>query len=256
MVRHLPSPLAKANSLPDQGRSISRYASDDPKYRALSAKMLAIMLTGLTGTLFIYQGQEIGMINVPRSWPIEDFKDIESLGFYKRIATSTNNNKEALDRVMQGLQILGRDNPRLPMQWDSTPYAGFTDNPKGAWMRVHDLYPEINVARQLQDPDSPRAFWKSMIRLRKQFKEVLIHGTFELFDADNERTFVFSKSNGNQKAVVTLNFTSTEQGVVLPFDGLTYCVGNYEDAKAVEQTSAGRARVLRAWEGRLYMSGR
>lgn len=255
MVGPLPVPRTKADVLSDQGRSVSRYASDGPKYRVLSAKMLAMMLTALTGTLFIYQGQEIGMINVPKSWPIEDFKDIESLGFYKRIATSTNNDKEALGRVMQGLQILGRDNPRLPMQWDSTLYAGFTNNPKGAWMRVHDLYPEINVAKQLHDPASPHAFWKSMIRLRKQFKEVLVYGAFEMFDPDNEQTFVFSKSYGGQKAVVTLNFTSVEQSVELPFDGLTYRVGNYEDVQAAEETSAGRARTLRAWEGRLYMSG-
>lgn len=46
----------------DQGRSVSRYASDAPEYRAVSAKMLAILLCSLTGTLFVYQGQEIGMV--------------------------------------------------------------------------------------------------------------------------------------------------------------------------------------------------
>lgn len=47
----------------DQGRSVSRYASDEPQYRAVSAKMLAVLMCCLTGTLFVYQGQEIGMVS-------------------------------------------------------------------------------------------------------------------------------------------------------------------------------------------------
>ncbi|KAF5622639.1 glucan 1 6-alpha-glucosidase [Fusarium tjaetaba] len=52
----------------DQGRSVSRFASDLPEYREQAAKMLATVLATMTGTLFIYQGQEIGMINAPDSW--------------------------------------------------------------------------------------------------------------------------------------------------------------------------------------------
>lgn len=216
--------------------------------------MLAMMLSALTGTLFIYQGQEIGMINVPKSWPIEEFQDIESLGFYRTVAASTDNDKEALDHAMKGLRILGRDNARLPMQWDSSRFAGFTDGTK-PWMRVHDLYPEINVADQLGDPDSTYSFWKSMIRFRKEFRDVLVHGTYEVFEPANEQTFVFAKRHGERRAAVTLNFSGTDQQVDLPFDGLEFRVGNYGDASAVEETAVGRSRALRPWEGRLYMMG-
>ena len=48
----------------DQGRSISRFASDVPEYRSKSGKLLAMLLASLTGTLYIYQGQEIGMVNI------------------------------------------------------------------------------------------------------------------------------------------------------------------------------------------------
>jgi alpha-glucosidase len=215
--------------------------------------MLAIMMTALTGTLFIYQGQEIGMINVPKDWPIENFKDIESVNFYKATAVSTNNDKEALDYVMRSLQILGRDNARLPMQWDSSPFAGFTDSQGGAWMRVHDLYPEINVAKQLEDPESTYSFWKSMIRIRKEFRDVLVHGIFEMFEPENEQTFVFAKKHGDQTAVVALNFTSKVQRVELPLGGLTFRAGNYLESKAVEEAKTGRVKELRPWEGRLYM---
>lgn len=212
-------------------------------------------MCALTGTLFIYQGQEIGMINVPKTWPIDDFQDIESLNFYKSIAKSTNNDKEALDYVMRSLQVLGRDNARLPMQWDSSPFAGFTNSEKGAWMRVHDLYPEINVARQLEEPDSTFNFWKSMIQYRKEHRDVFIHGTFEIFEPANEQTFVFTKTQGNKKAAVILNFTSDDQHVELPLKNLTFCVSNYDDARMVEETAVGESRALRPWEGRLYMIG-
>lgn len=217
--------------------------------------MLAIMMCALTGTLFIYQGQEIGMINVPKSWTIDDFEDIESVSYYKAMAASSNNDKETMDYVMQSLRILARDNARLPMQWDSMPFAGFTDSKKGAWMRVHDLYPEINVAKQLQEPDSTLAFWKKMIQFRKEFKDVLVFGSFDMFEPDNEETFVFAKRYGQSTAVVCLNFTSENQQVELPLEGLTLRVGNYGDAQSVEEAAASRSRTLRPWEGRLYMTG-
>ena len=77
----------------DQGRSVSRYASDAPEYRVYSAKMLAMMMCAMTGTLFIYQGQEIGMVNMPKDWTIEESKDIETLNYYNSVAEATNNDQ-------------------------------------------------------------------------------------------------------------------------------------------------------------------
>ena len=50
----------------DQARSISRFATDSPQYRVKAAKLMAIVLASLSGTLFLYQGQEIGMTNFPK----------------------------------------------------------------------------------------------------------------------------------------------------------------------------------------------
>lgn len=67
----------------DQPRSVSRFASDDPAYRAQSAKMLALFLGLQAGTPFVYQGQELGMHNVPEDWPMEEYKDIDCLNHAK-----------------------------------------------------------------------------------------------------------------------------------------------------------------------------
>jgi len=60
---------------------VSRFAYDAPEWRAESAKMLAMWLIGQTGSLFLYQGQEIGMVNAPREWDMDEYKDVESRNY-------------------------------------------------------------------------------------------------------------------------------------------------------------------------------
>jgi len=237
----------------DQGRSVSRYGNDSPQWRETSAKMLALMMCSQTGTLFVYQGQEIGMTNVSRSWGIEDYKDIEALNYYDDIKRE-HGEGEVLSRVMDSINLVGRDNARIPMQWDASPFAGFTDNKDGAWMRIHDEYADINVAKQEAEPGSVLNFWREMLRLRKEEGELLTHGAFELFDEENEQTFVYKKTRGGKSAVVALNFTSEEQEVRIPGEGLKIRVGNYGDVKERVATE-GQKSVLRPWEGRLYLQG-
>jgi oligo-1,6-glucosidase len=232
----------------DQGRSVSRYASDLPAHRENSAKMLAIMMATLTGTLFIYQGQEIGMINTPKDWPIENYLDIESLGYYNMIAERTNNDPKALAKAKSAIQICGRDNARTPMQWDDSPNAGFTSPDAKPWMKVHDLYREINVAEQQGRKDSVLGFWKKMLRMRKNYKDLFIHGAFESFDMEDEKTFVYAKEWEGQSAVVALNFTGEEQGWNFP-----KAMGKGKREFVVSNFAEVDEGVLKPWEGRIYL---
>ncbi|PMD59894.1 glycoside hydrolase family 13 protein [Hyaloscypha bicolor E] len=232
----------------DQGRSVSRFGSDAPEFRERSAKMLALMMCALTGTLFVYQGQEIGMINAPKEWPISDYKDIESINYYNSVAERTDNDPKALGHVMKSIQILGRDHARLPMQWDDSPHAGFTTKKEGAWMRIHDEYRTINVAKQEKDPKSVLSFWKSVLKIRKEYRELFIHGAFEAYDIENQQTFVFGKRHGEDRAVVALNFTGEEQPFKKPDVGGKFelLVGNVEGVDGTEDK-------LAPWEGRIYL---
>jgi oligo-1,6-glucosidase len=234
----------------DQGRSVSRFASDAPEWRERSAKMLAMMMCAMTGTLFIYQGQEIGMINAPKEWPIEDYKDIESINYYNSVKERTNNDPKAMAHVMKGIQILGRDHARLPMQWDDSPYAGFTTKKTGAWMRTNDSYKTINVAAQAHDPNSVLTFWKQMLKLRREYRDVFVHGEFEGFDMENENTFTFGKRWGSKRALVVLNFTGEEQRWGKPegVGKLEVLVGNLGEEER-------REGVLGGYEGRVYLVG-
>jgi len=67
----------------DQSRTVSRWASDLPEFRKVAAKMFATFLALQSGTVFVYQGQELGMINVPIERDISEYKDLETLNAWK-----------------------------------------------------------------------------------------------------------------------------------------------------------------------------
>ncbi|XDG09766.1 hypothetical protein ABKA04_009381 [Annulohypoxylon sp. FPYF3050] len=172
----------------DNGRAVSRFGDcSTPELWRASAKTLALWQATLTGTLFLYQGQEIGMTNMPATWGINEYKDVESLNFYTE-ALASGDEKRIAD-TMHGLGILARDHSRIPFQWDDSPNAGFADEGVKTWMRVHDAYPEINAAKQMTDPDSILNFYRQILQLRKRYKDLFVFGTFRLLEAEDKAIF-------------------------------------------------------------------
>lgn len=195
-------------------------------------------------------------VNIPPDWPIDEYKDIEGLGFYAEIAKATKNDPQALAGVRKNLSILGRDNARTPMQWDSSSHGGFTNAAGGPWMRVNDSYTDINVARQSKEPDSVLNFWRDMIKFRKSHADLLVYGTFEALDLENEKTFVFVKKHGAAKALVALNFSGESSEIEIPRrEDYTLQVGNYIQKTAGQKVAGGSKVVLRPWEAHLYVVG-
>lgn len=230
----------------DNGRSVSRFGNDSPEFRQISAKMLALFMVSMTGTLFLYQGQEIGMINAPSEWTIDEYRDIEGLGYYHEAEKLEQSGADTSrkERIMDGLRILARDHSRLPMQWDDSPHAGFTTGKP--WMRAHDAYPDINVKKQESEGGSVLSFWKNVLKLRKEHRELFVHGAFEVLDRENLETFVFVKRRGEKEALVILNFTTKSQPFTLAkrTAGMKLVVGNYDES--VRET-------LKPFEGRIYI---
>ena len=232
----------------DQGRSLSRFATDDPKHREQAAKMLATLLCCLSGTLFIYQGQEIGMYNFPKTWGIEDIKDPDSLNAYNDVKDRMNGDSLWLKKAMDGLQRVARDNARTPVHWDSSTNAGFTTGTP--WMRVHDDYPNVNVADQEKDPKSPLNFWKKMIKLRNEYSDLTVFGSFNVWDKHDLDVFTFEKSSDKdpkKKLLVFLSFSNEEQGLYYPTD----CRGKPMELLASNVDKPGK--YLSPWESRVYL---
>ena len=229
----------------DQGRSVSRFGSDKtPEFRARSAKMLAMMQGTLSGTQFIYQGQEIGMVNAPKEWTIDEYKDIDSLNYYQMTRQVTNDDPVELEKAMVSLQHLARDHSRLPMQWNADVNAGFSS--VKSWMRAHDNYSDINVRLQEQDRDSVLSFWKQMNRLRKEYADLMVFGEFEILDEANQSVFTFLKKSKNRTLLVILNFSDKTQSFEKPDTGSDWklLLGNVEDSQ----------EALQAFEGRVFLA--
>ncbi|PLB53877.1 glycoside hydrolase [Aspergillus steynii IBT 23096] len=234
----------------DQGRSVSRFGSDKtPELRVRSAKMLSLMQCTLSGTQFVYQGQEIGMVNAPEHWSIEEYKDIDSINFYNMVRGKTNNDPVQLENAMKALQRLARDHARLPLQWSAEPNGGFSPTASAkTWMRVHDNVSELNVQKQEQDSASVLSFWKSAMRLRKKYADVFVFGTFELLDEGNEKTFTYLKKSQDRTVLLVLNFSEEgqkfEKPATLEGQELSLLFGNVDNRSGDE---------LLPFEGRAYL---
>ncbi|KAI5256312.1 alpha-glucosidase [Aureobasidium subglaciale] len=236
----------------DQARSISRFGNDSPQWRSRSGKMLAMLFASLSGTLFMYQGQEIGMINIPQDWPIEEYKDVDTINYYAEVGRRNPNDPGAQISAKAALQNLARDHARTPMQWSSEVNAGFTSDSAKPWMKANTSAQEgINVADESRDSSSVLDFWKQMLKLRKTYSDCLIHGGYKLVDGDNPTVFSFTKSStaGHFKALVICNFSSKESELPLieDLDAAELIFDN------VSETQAGARSTLQPWEGRLYI---
>lgn len=227
----------------DQPRSVSRHATTDPKYWEMAAKVLAMMTATLSGTLYLYQGEEIGMTNIPESWSPDDLRDILSINYWKRMKTEHPNDHKLLEKAWKGICLVSRDNARTPVQWTGEEHAGFTTGKP--WMRVNENYQDgINVEYQQKKSDSVLSFWKQLLKLRKKHSDMFVHGSYKVHDLDNEQTWTFEKRAGHgQVAWVVLNMSNEEADWSVPSS-----VG-----KLVLCNNPKPGKRLQPFEGRIYV---
>lgn len=221
----------------DLPRIVSRWGNDR-EYRVESAKMLAILLHGMQGTPYIYQGEELGMTNV--QYDIEDYKDCEIINMYhERLEKGYSK-----DEIMKSIYAKGRDNARTPMQWDDSANAGFTTGTP--WIKVNDNYDKINAKLQVDDPDSIFSCYKKLVQLRKDYP-VFVDGKFTLLLEDDENIFAYSRKNEENTMLVVCNFFDKE--IPMPLakecEGMEVLISNYKDTSDMS--------VLRPYEARMYI---
>lgn len=180
----------------DLPRSVSRFA-DDGAYRVESAKMLAILLHGMQGTPYVYQGEELGMTNY--DFRVEECRDIEILNMVRERRAQGYSEEWIRDAIRRK----GRDNARTPMQWSTAPNAGFTTGEP--WLVVNPNYREINADDQVGRDDSVFACYQTLIRLRKELP-VLVNGTYEPLLEEDERLFAYRRDDGENSILVVCNF--------------------------------------------------
>ncbi|KAL7816725.1 putative maltase MLT3 [Trichoderma gracile] len=159
--------------------------------RVASGKMLAILQACLSGTQFIYQGQELGAINVPKDgYPLENYVDVSSRLYLDFVREHPNG--EGMDKALTSLAHLARGHPRVPKVWNGkAKYGGFSEEAKKSG--------------------------KEAALFRKQYADLLVYGDYRTLRKEDKETYTFVKeppSGGSAKAVVALNFTGEDKNFV------------------------------------------
>ncbi|UZJ54096.1 hypothetical protein CBS101457_003416 [Exobasidium rhododendri] len=232
----------------DQGRSVSRFADDSLPHQRESAKMMAMYVLCQSGTPFVFQGQELGMTNIPLDWPESDYLDVNTINYLRKIRAEGVSEERIKKQLWPNINRVARDNARTPMQWSDEEHAGFSTSTP--WMRVNENYKRINAAQQLDDPDSVFHFWQRMIALRKEHMDLFTYGDFDLHEPCNESVFSFVKTaTSGQKALVLLNFSTDDHPVTLP-PGLEACM--LQKTVSTRHISS-HTEGLGAYEGRVVV---
>lgn len=234
------------NALFIENHDITRVVSswgDDTRFLKESAKALGLLYFMHKGTPFIYQGQEIGMTNV-RFDSIEKYNDVKSINIYEEKINEGVSVNEALKAVAS----ISRDNARTPMQWDSTNYAGFSENTP--WIDVNENYKSINVESQLANENSVLNFYKKLIKIRKE-NPSLIYGRYDMILEEDEKIYAYTRTLDNDKYVVIVNLSDEE--ALYKYDDLDLIYENLMIANyKVREHGILKELVLKPYEARLY----
>ena len=221
----------------DHPRVVSRYG--DPKFWKESAKTLAVSYLFQQGTPFIYQGQEIGMLN----WEPADadmYEDVQTRWQYEHT-------KGDPDKRLKKMWRCSRDSSRTPVQWDASPHGGFTTGEP--WFYVNSNYPIINVAQQEADPDSILNFYRKAIELRKSLPCVR-YGDYKEHEKDSDSLYMYTRQDSRQRLMVVCSFSNEAVKFKMPrhyhLDDAELVLQNYADTDP-------QSRKLQPWECRVYL---
>ncbi len=211
----------------DQPRAVTRFG-DDGEYREVSAKMLATLLHMMKGTPFIFQGEELGMKNVPFT-DITDYQDIETKYFYQEMTKAG----EKPEDIKKAVYLKSRDNARTPMPWNGEDNSGFSD--AKPWIAYSPDNRVINVEAALADPDSTFYYYQKLIALRKDYPIIQL-GEYQLINEDDSAVYSYLRTYQDETLLVICSFSKEKVNVNVPQDLLekeaSLLLSNYTEAAA------------------------
>ncbi|TPX30383.1 hypothetical protein SmJEL517_g06035 [Synchytrium microbalum] len=181
----------------DSPRTTSRFGSDKTEaLRSASAKCFGTALLTHRATAYMYQGEELGMVNIGDKFNIEDYQDISTVN-----------------------QQISRFAPTTRLR--CPPNGGFTTGKP--WLKMNPTYQTINAELQLSDPDSVFHHFKALIELRKQH-EIITYGDYTVLTLEHPTLWVYLRRLDDEALLVVCN-VSEEDGTVI--------VGEWGDVEVV-----------------------
>jgi alpha-glucosidase len=152
------------------------------------ARIAALLLLTLRGTPTLYYGDELGMENVP----IPPEREQDPFG-----------------KNMPGTGQ-GRDPQRTPMQWDVSPFAGFsTVEP---WLPLAPDWQVTNVQQEQQERDSMLNLTRALLELRRR-QSPLSQGSYRTLGIEGD-VLVYLREDGHRRCLVALNLVPEPKAVL------------------------------------------
>jgi len=225
----------------DQPRASSKYLKQYARHPE-AVKAMGLMYFFLRGTSFIYQGQEIGMINFERQ-SIDEFNDISSIDQYYRGMEEGLNQEEALAVINKR----SRDNSRTPVQWNAEKYVGFSD--VKPWLNISNCDKELTISYQEKDENSVLHFYKKMIQFAKgDYSYILNFGEITFLKREVKDVFLYRRIIDGKSVLFTVNLSADAKVISLENQKLKHLFGNNTDWTINRNRMALEPFAAHAWE--------
>ena len=225
----------------DNPRSVSKYGNVKD-YRVKSAKLLAMLTLTQRGTPILYQGEEIGMTNYNFS-ELNQFDDLEVLGNLSKAISSGISKKE----YILHLNKTSRDHSRTTMQWSSGTKGGFS-NGNNNWFLSNPNHDRINVENDLNNEDSIFHFYRKLLQIRKQSKD-LIYGHYFDLDPNHQNIFIYQRVGLKTTYLIILNMSDSL--INYNFNNLTEYSLEFSNLNTKPRISSNQIELL-AWDALMF----
>ena len=211
----------------------SSKVNPKPEFREVLAKLLAGIQLTQKGTPFIFQGDELGLVN-KEFHDISELKDIESLNLYEELIQKMDK-AQAFEQVLSGT----RDHARTPMQWDDSLYGGFSS--EKPWLQGDQDYLNCNVKQQLENEESVFYFYQKLMAVRKS-TEVFTYGETEFLKLKKKDLFYYIRSLEGERYLVECNLSEYKKKRLYKLNAFSCILSNAKE----------KSEVLLPYEFNLY----
>ena len=225
----------------DNPRSISKYGNDK-HFRIKSAKLLAMLTLTQRGTPVLYQGEEIGMTNYNFD-NLNQFDDLEVLGNLDKAMGSGISKKDYITH----LNNTSRDHSRTTMQWSSGTKGGFS-NGNNNWFLSNPNHDRINVENDLNNEDSIFHFYRKLLQIRKQSKD-LIYGDYFDLDPNHQNIFMYQRVGLKTTYLMILNMS--DSSINYNFDNLIEYSLEFSNRNTKPRISSKHIELF-AWDALMF----
>ena len=174
----------------DVVRSATRWgANEDP---IAYPKVALAMLFSLRGSVCLYQGEELGLIEA--EVPFEKIQDP-----YGKVLWP---------------EFKGRDGCRTPMPWENAEHGGFSAAGVEPWLPLEARQLPLAVAEQQDDPASLLSATRRLLAFRRT-QPALVDGDLSLVEVGNA-LLGFVRETADQRLLCIFNLTGQAHEINLP----------------------------------------